>query len=69
MSLPALSYEAAFGATRQYDERRITSAGGELSSMVHDRRSYQCHDEALEVVGNPAICALGEFGVQTIPLD
>jgi hypothetical protein len=47
----------------------ITSAGNELSSKTHDLRSYQCYGGALEVAGDQALCALGEYGVQSIPLD
>lgn len=45
----------------------VTSDGAKLNSKLHDLRSYEC--SSLEVTGDQALCALGEFGVQAISLD
>lgn len=50
-----------------YGKLEVISSDDELSSKVHDLRSYQC--SSLEVADDQALCALGEFGVQAIPLD
>ena len=48
----------------------ITSESDQpLESAVHDLRSYRCSDSSLEVVGDQALCAMGMYGVQSIPLD
>jgi hypothetical protein len=48
----------------------ITSASEQpLESAVHDLRSYSCSNSSLEVVGDQALCAMGMYGVQSIPLD
>jgi len=53
-----------------YGKLEVVTSGNEgLSSKVHDLRSYECSGNSLEVAGDQAICAQGEFGVQLIPLD
>lgn len=47
----------------------ITSASdAALVSTVHELRSWGCYDGSLEVAESNAYCALGQYGVQTIPL-
>ncbi|MBN1610305.1 MAG: beta-propeller domain-containing protein [Polyangiaceae bacterium] len=48
----------------------ITSESGKrLTSSVHELRSWGCYGSSLEVAGDTALCALGMYGVQRIPLE
>lgn len=48
----------------------ITSENGQpLTSEVHELRSWGCYADSLEVTTDQVLCAQGQYGVQSIPLD
>ncbi|HOU91787.1 MAG TPA: hypothetical protein PLU22_12120, partial [Polyangiaceae bacterium] len=48
----------------------VTSPNGQRPTAAsYDLRSWYCDSGSLEVVGDVALCAGGEFGVQRIALD